>query len=320
MKKLALALAIATAPFVATVAQADDGKPQVYGRINLAFQHVDETDLKSGLDGKTELRSNSSRIGVKGSQKIDDNVTAIYQLEFRINPDSLDGGDGSHMKHRNSFVGFKTNYGIVKFGTHDTPLKLIQDKIDVFGGLDGDIKEVISANGENRAENMLMYTSPSMGGVVIDVAHISTESTGVDNKDDDGISASVTYSADKLFLGVAYDDNVKDQDISTLRASARVDVGSLQLGAIFEETDDDGVKEDGWMVSAAYKVAAKTSLKAQYGQSDQKYIDGETLSLGVDYQYAKSTRLYAFSTTNSGDKGTKNESASYNGVGIEYRF
>src|SRR5690606_17212011 len=106
MKKLALAIAIATTPFMAGLAQAADGEPELYGRVNLGFQYVDEADLISNLnkalDGKTELRNNSSRIGVKGSQVINDAVTAIYQVELRINPDSKDGGDKDHMKHRNS--------------------------------------------------------------------------------------------------------------------------------------------------------------------------------------------------------------------------
>ena len=324
MKKLALAIAIATTPFIAGMAQAEDGKPELYGRVNLGFQYVDEADLianlDKALDGKTELRSNSSRIGVKGSQVINDAVTAIYQVELRINPDSKDGGDKDHMKHRNSFIGFKGEFGTVKFGTHDTPLKLIQDKIDLFSTLDGDIKEALFANSENRGENMLMYTSPSLNGFTVDVAHISTEETDPAKKDDDGISAAVSYKADKMYFGIAYDDNVKDQDISTLRASARVDVGALQLGAIYEESEKANVKDDGWLVSAAYKMAPKVTLKAQYGQSDMVYKDGESVSVGADYQYAKNTRLMVFSTLNSGDNAGKDESASYNGVAVEYRF
>ena len=343
MKKLALAIALATTPFISGLAQANDGKPELYGRINLALQYVDEADLianlDNALDGKTELRSSASRIGVKGSQVINDAVTAIYQVELRINPDSKDGGDKDHMKHRNSFIGFKGEFGTVKFGTHDTPLKLIQDKIDLFSPLDGDIKEALFANSENRGENMLMYTSPSLSGFTLDVAHISNEETATAAKDDDGISAAVSYKADKMYFGIAYDDNVKGQEISTLRASARVNVAAVQLGAIYEQsqnkatnfaTGDD--KEDGWLVSAAYTMAPKVTLKAQYGQSDMVYKDGESVSVGADYQYAKNTRLMVFSTMNSGvvkaakagetqnlKQGT-DQSAYYNGVAVEYRF
>src|SRR5690606_40455250 len=97
MKKLALAIAIATTPFMAGLAQAADGEPELYGRVNLGFQYVDEADLNGKLDGKTELRNNSSHIGVKGSQVINDAVTAIYQVELRINPDAL--GEGTNEKN-----------------------------------------------------------------------------------------------------------------------------------------------------------------------------------------------------------------------------
>ncbi len=294
--------------------------PSIYGRIHLAFQHVDETDLKpTGLNGKTELRSNSSRIGLKGEQSLDDEITLIYQLEFRIAPDEL--GDSNHMKHRNSFVGFKGAFGEVKLGTHDTPLKLIQERIDVFNALDGDLKEAISKHGENRTENTVMYTSPRIEGVQARIAHISSEAAGQKN----GLSSSLSYHSNALYLGVAYDDQVK-KDVTTFRAVIRTTIDAWQLGAMYEESrqaDDfaNGSRTaEGWLLSARYQIASNTHLKAQYGQSDMVYNNGETLSVGADYQYADNTRLYAFSTRNAGDNAGTSQTASYNGVGMEYRF
>lgn len=316
MKKLALAMAIASTPFMASIAQAADGKPQVYGRINVAFQHVDETDIGGKLDGQTELKSNSSRIGVKGSQKINDDITAIYQLEFRISPDQ--DKDSKQFEHRNSFVGFKGNFGEVKFGNHDTPLKLIQNKIEMFPGLDGDIKEV-ALNGENRTKNNFMYTSPKMNGLQAMVSHMSSEEADVD----DGFSASLTYSVGDLYLAVAHDINVSDPETNLTRIAAQYTLGDLQLGAIYEMYEDEAANLDGtgYIVSAAYNVAPKWTVKAQYGQGDEMKgagEEGETMSFGVDYALEKSTRLYAFSTTNTNT--VSDQSGTYNGVGVEYRF
>lgn len=316
MKKYLLsALALATSlPALADTSTLS--APSLYGRINLAFQHVDETDLNpTGLNGKTELRSNSSRLGVKGEQSLDDRVILVYQLEFRIAPDEQ--GDDKHMKHRNSFVGFKGGFGEVKFGTHDTPLKLIQERIDVFNALDGDLKEVISKNGENRTENTVMYTTPRIEGVQARVAHISTETAGKKN----GLSSSLSYQSKKWYAGVAYDDAVKD-NITTLRAVVRTTLGSWQLAGMYEESSSKtpSATTDGWLVSAAYSLAPRIQLNAQYGQSDLVYNNGETLSVGADYHYAKNTRLYAYATRNSGERENEIASASYNGIGVEYRF
>lgn len=320
-KRIVSALALATS----MSAFADThpiSSPTLYGRISMALQQVDEADLKNdGLRGKTELRSNSSRLGVKGSQVIDEHVTLIYQLEFRINPDSLDGGDNNHMKHRNSFVGFKGAFGEVKLGTHDTPLKLIQERVDVFSALDGDMKEVVSKHGENRSENMVMYSSPRLNGMTANVAHISVE----DAEQRNGLSTSLTYQSNTFYAGVAYDDQVKD-DVTTLRAVVRTTFDAWQFGAMYEEARQkanfaNGSRTaDGWLLSATYRVVPKTTLKAQYGQSDMVYNEGTSTSLGVDYQYAKNARLYAFATVNSGDVANRKESANYNGVGLEYRF
>ncbi|MBE0482959.1 MAG: porin [Bacterioplanes sp.] len=320
MKKYLIApLLLATSASVL----ADTGKmsaPSIYGRINLAFQHVDETDLKpAGLNGKTELRSNSSRLGVKGEQLLDDRVTLVYQLEFRIAPDEL--GDDKHMKHRNSFIGFKGAFGELKMGIHDTPLKLIQERIDVFNALDGDLKEVISKHGENRTENTVIYTSPRMQGVGVSVAHISAEEPGQRN----GLSSALSYQSKVFYAAVAYDDQVKE-DVSTLRAVVRTTMDAWQLGAMYEEsrqqdTFANGARSaDGWLVSVAYRTTPKTQLNAQYGQSDLVYRNGETVSVGIDYQYVNNTRLYAFSTRNAGEQAGTKQTAGYNGVGIEYRF
>ena len=49
---------------------------EVYGRINIQLQSTKEGDVKIN-----ELKSNVSRVGIKGEYKVDHGLNAIYKLE-----------------------------------------------------------------------------------------------------------------------------------------------------------------------------------------------------------------------------------------------
>ena len=87
MKKAILPLAIAAA----LVPMSAMAELTVYGKINVAVQSADNGDGDGSI---TELRSNASRIGFKGSEEISDNFRAIYKVEFETQvDDGSKGGD-----------------------------------------------------------------------------------------------------------------------------------------------------------------------------------------------------------------------------------
>jgi hypothetical protein len=72
----------------------------LYGLLNVTVQDTEEAQ-----ESMVELRSNASRIGVKGTEDLDYGLEAIYQLEWEVDPD---GGDGSdNISPRNQFVGLE---------------------------------------------------------------------------------------------------------------------------------------------------------------------------------------------------------------------
>ena len=110
--------------------------PKVYGKLNIAVNN-------DGSDGVNEqeidLVSNASRLGFKGKVDMKNGLTGIYQIEYQVDITN-DNTKGKTFDQRNSFVGLKGNFGTLKLGTHDTPLKLAQLKADLFNDLKGDIK------------------------------------------------------------------------------------------------------------------------------------------------------------------------------------
>ena len=295
-----------------------DGK--VYGKVNASVVNND-----SGSSDEWKLNSNASRVGVKGKTEISDGLYAIYKAEFEM---CIDDGDckGQTFSQRNIMAGIRGDFGTVWAGKHDSPTKLAQNKIDLFNDLEGDIKNTFE--GENRVSNIVAYTSPKVNGFSATVAMIPGEGSDFDEdgNDDtglaDGISYSISYDMDNLYIAVAGDQDVDKQDL--LRVVAQYKMDALKLGFMYQQNEDNlnSKDESGYFISAAYKMD-KTTLKAQYGTIEDD-VDGdeeETLSLGADYKMAKNTKVYVFYTDNTDSEvGSADDEDSSFGVGMEHKF
>ena len=318
MRKLLLTLAILVTPY-SFASGPIDGK--VYGKANLSVVNQD-----FGSYDEWTLNSNASRLGLKGKTEISDGLEIVYQAEYEI---CIDSGDckGQTFKQRNTFVGIKGGFGMVLVGKHDSPTKLAAGKVDLFNDLEGDIKNAFE--GENRLSNIIAYTSPTMNGFTTTLAMIPGEGADVDQdgQDDtglsDGLSYSVNYTKDSIYLAIAGDQDIDKQDL--LRFVAQYQIDALKLGVMYQQNEDNlGTKdESGYFVSAAYKLDNNITLKAQYGaiEDDVDSDEEQTLSLGADYKLAKNTKVFAFYTNNTDSAIDSNDDEfSALGIGMEHKF
>ena len=322
MNKLMLSAAIAsTMGFASQGFAAGPIDGTIYGKVNISAVNAD-----NGADDTWKLNSNASRLGVKGKTEIADGLYAVYKAEFEM---CVDDGDckGQTFTQRNIMGGIRGSFGTVWAGKHDSPTKLAQNKIDLFNDLEGDIKNTFE--GENRVSNIVAYTSPKINGFSTTVAMIPGEGADVDGdgQDDtgltDGISYSLSYSMDNLYIAVAGDQDVDSQDL--LRIVAQYKMDALKLGVMYQQNEDNlGTKdESGFFLSAAYKLDKKTTLKAQYGsiEDDADGDEEKTLSLGADYKLAKGTKLYVFYTDNTDSSvGEADKEDTAFGLGMEHKF
>ena len=127
----------------------------VYGKANVSAQSSDD-----GEGSFSEIKSNASRIGFKGSENISDGLEAIYKFEFQVNV-SDDSKDT--VTSRNQYVGLKGGFGQLVIGRNDTALKQSQGKLDLFDNLEGDIKNLFK--GENRLSDTITYSSKDLSGL-----------------------------------------------------------------------------------------------------------------------------------------------------------
>jgi hypothetical protein len=113
---------------------------QVYGTLNVNLQYTEAGDATAGAANDVQPRFavsiDSSNVGVRGTLKLNDAVSAIYQCETGA---SVDGEAGAVLCNRNSRIGLQGFFGTVFLGNWDTPYKsgaYGTKADDVFGNTD----------------------------------------------------------------------------------------------------------------------------------------------------------------------------------------
>lgn len=315
------------AGLAATAATTATAEVKVYGKANVSVQHNEaETPptppatSPDKVPTTTTLNSNASRIGFKGSEKLTDDLSAVYKMEYQTSVD----GDSSVFKQRNIYVGLKGGFGMIAAGKNDTPLKKAQGKIDQFNDLKlGDIKNVIK--GEKRESNSVWYSTPAMGGVNVTVATILEQGS---NKNNAGLSAAVSYKADGMFFAIARDQEVAGWDVT--RLSGQFAPGDFGVGLIYQMAEEsEGDEEQTGLILSGFFKAGKNKFKVQYGMSEtedkrtptsskETTKEVTSITLGVDHKLSKRTKVYTYYSMMEDDK-TKAE-ANTLGVGLEVKF
>lgn len=353
--QLSISLAIASSLTCGTAYGVDI--PTVYGKINVSYQTIEEQRDGATTRDNWDMRSNLSRLGVKGSVPLNQDLKAIYKLEYEVIVDEAQGGSGgSDFKQRNTYGGLQGAWGTVIFGRNDTPTRMIQGKVDRFNGLyTGDINSVMT--GEQRENEIVIYTAPKIAdSLILNIAFMPGDDSGApgDDEDDgfaDSISASATYTTDILHLALSTDLDIDNTDL--VRFVGEFVGGDFRVGGIFqmaEEADDGGMdglsgladyatsdiasgglglvieEQDAYLLSGQYSIQQWT-LKVQYGLSENTLtgisddLELTQIALGADYKFNKASKLFTYYAMVEGEidglDDTDNETF---GVGYELKF
>jgi len=306
MKKRFLVAAI-TAAMVSPIAA--HAAATVYGNVHLT---IEDFDTAKNLD----MDSNTSAIGVKGKEDLGGGMTALYKIEFQIDPTER----ANNITDRDQWVGLKGAMGTVKFGTMSNNYKQTGSKVDPMyrtplegRGFLKTQSNMHSGAGESRGRmtNTIQYSSPKMSGVQ------AVFNTTVSGNDDETLGLGVRYKAKNVYAYFDYLDTAAMQAgnlDAAFKVGGKYKMDALTVGLQYEAVQDAGVQGDTVFVSANYKMNDNDSVAFTFGDND---TDDAGYALMYNHNMSKRTNVYAGYGDNASNKASDEQLTT---VGIRHKF
>jgi len=350
MNKKLVAVAVAGLLAAPLAAQAQTANVTLYGRVNLTMEAVRGNQLQDPANGtpvnpngvnRTVYRvsSNSSRLGVRGSESLGGGLTAIFQIESNVNTDTGGGLLGS----RETFVGLQGAWGTVKVGNFLAPY---DDIHPIFGNVPTLATSILSTaalwaqasqsvfNGgfDARLGNSVRYDSPRIRGFLGSVQISQLDASGGQGGITYGnaateqrhayiLSTGGFYTNGPFTGGIAYEahNKVRGQGLTdqALSIAANWNFGRVKIGGVYERLDYDAtygaanvtggsLKRDFWGVSATAPVGPG-EVFAHYGTANDGKSSCRVVIPGA--QCVQANRIGQLSS--GGNTGASNFSLSY---------
>lgn len=282
-------------------ANAQDLNYSIFGNV-----HVSLDDQKSV--GNRDLNSNTTTFGIKGGQKLNDDVKVIFKLEWQLDATNREATPA--FVYRDQWVGFKGDFGKFIVGTSSSNYKQTSSKVDPLWRTQLEGRSTLMAissqrlsggagNDRGRLTNLVSYTSPKFYNVNF-VAN--TTFSGVDSESS-GIGIRHTTKNSLIFIDYFNDGDVGNTNIfgatdyvaGTKRSAVKVGgyyvLGGLTLSGQLESSEDiDG--SDYKMLGASYKINDSGTVKFTLGEASgvQK---SSSFAFLYDYTLGENTNVYA---------------------------
>jgi len=322
----------------------------MYGVGHLSFDGID-----TGASSSDYVHSNSSRLGITGSQDLDYGLSIYMQYESGVDLTVHGTGDGNggansagqvFTRARDSFVGLKSDYGSIQFGRVGGMNQWLYD-YNLFADQVGDLGNVWGGDGlPGRIDSAVEYITPTFSG--LKVAAIFVPDQGGHNQHDEVLKADYALGGLKLGLGYARfgPGIVGLPSLDATAVTASYEAGLFNVGGEFQRENNvggvSGADRNQFTFGASVKLGQSAVVKAQYTWSGQlsgvPQSGANQIAAGLDFNLSTSTVVYlayahvsnsannAYSSFDygHGDQGTPaivpgNSPAAYS-IGLIYKF
>jgi len=296
----------------------------LYGRVNTTVENT-----KIGNDRVTEMNSNSSFIGFRGTEDLGNGLKAGFVLEGSFNSDDGAGSDdGAFNFKRNSEINLAGNFGTLRLGAFDPySYTVTADWISMHNHDTGISADKLYMGNHTVSEsngNKLAYRTPSIAGFDAEVQYSFGEKAEIDtNVENRGAwDLGLNYANGPLGLGFGYSKEKAQDIVGTEKGSAQqyalrasYALGNLTLGAYYQRQelkwDADKVKRNAYRLAAMYTMGA-SEFHANIGRADKLKANGVKLdntgatqwTLAYNYNLSKRTKVYALYTNINNVNGT----------------
>lgn len=319
MKRSIFLAAVATLAAGSALAQSS---VTVYGRLNVTAERFRANNTTTHV-----LNNNASRIGFKGVEDMGGGLKASFLIESGFSPDT--GAASATFWGRESWVGLEGAFGKVRLGNmgptnayfttadyismhnHDTGTS--EDKLYLYPG---------------RATNMIAYTSPSFGGLVIDAQ------LGLSENSQFGRTYVLTanYDAGPLHLGASYlqtNAGVRGAKEKEYGLRALYELGDFTFGAYYIFNDNV------FRTNNAERHSARGSVMYTMGPGEVHFNygkangiknnginndDASQFTVGYNYNLSKRTKAYTYYTRVNDDRRLYTGNYGTVALGVRHNF
>lgn len=225
---------------------------KLYGKAHLSVDW-----LGDGEDAGLNVSSNSSRLGVRAEHEVQDGLTVLMQLEQNVRYDQR----GGEFASRDSFLGVRGSFGLVRVGYFDTPMKHLRKRMDVFNDELADARNIVSGDTmsfDKRFRNGLHYRSPTWQELTFDVQYSPHEAVGA----------------------------TSENDLEALSTTLNWTPGNWHLGLGYERQEQQWGNPTAWRLGMAYQVTPELELLSMVQQAESLEF-GDRLAGGLGARYER---------------------------------
>lgn len=304
----------------------------VYGLVDLGIVH------ESGGPGGSALKMESgvtagSRLGFKGNEDLGGGLSAHFQIENGFAADAGGFNQGGLLFGRQAYVGLKGGFGTVNFGRQYNPLTNALGTIDPFGeGHEGAATNLIGYS--TRMNNTVYYTTPSLGGVVGEIAYGLGESAG-NNSANRQLGLGLSYTQGPIFASLVHhriNDATGSNPNKITLAGGTYNFGPATVALSYNVNKDNAtIDSNDTLIGASIPFGASTVMVSYIRHNDKSALDldANQAAIGYTYSMSKRTMLYAsyghisnsngaaFTVGNAIEGGSGNKGLA---LGIAHRF
>jgi predicted porin len=323
MNKKIVALAVAAA--FSTPAFADSGNIAWYGKVYLNAESVkNDKNVASVKDSALRVLSNTSRLGIKGSEDIGNGMNGIFQYEVQVDAagaENTNNGTGFGSQTRNSGVGLEGNFGKVIVGKWDTPFKTAHNKVELFDNASSfTALNLIGHAGSSatsyntRQAGVVEYWTPKMGALqgALSYSPDPAPQTSASTGDKSRLSLAGTFEQDAISATAAYenrsDASTAGQTDSALRLVGKYTMGDMWVGATVESIKVNtsatvNYSQKNVELVGQYKMGANkfAATYAKAGKTNVAATGAHQLTLRYGHDYSARTEVFAAFTSLSND-------------------
>ena len=294
---------------------------QVYGRLNVALEHVD------GASARTRLVNNRSVLGFRGSEDLGGGLKAIFQIEGTISPDTGAGAPAQ----RDTRVGLDGPWGTLFAGHWVTAYNGATSGLDPFYPTTAGYMSIMgngsassadnvsdTASFDRRQANSIHYWTRPWQGLSLRLTHGLNEEKPASGAKPSLTSVAAIYEQGPWYATLAHerhhDYQGKGLDDRASKAALAYRFGETRIAFVAErleyETATGSLARNDYYVSLTHQIGphglrlgiaraqdASGPSTARIGYLRSGPDTGAThATVGYDYTLSKRTSLYAYYT------------------------